>query len=117
MELGELHVDTGLRVEGQLGARGVEFLETIMDAKLQCPQLPVGDDQEVATSASRVEELDAPEVRQETLQIGFLGPCFREALLQLVEEQWTDELQDVGLGRVVLAQAPSSLLVLHCLEQ
>ncbi len=41
----------------------------------------------------------------------------REAIPEVVEEHRLDDLQDVRLGRVVLAQLTTCTLVLHRLEQ
>ena len=86
------------------------------------PQFPVGDDEEVAAAAGRVEEskpsqflLEAPQVGKAAavlagLEPGELGP-------QVVQEQRLDDLQDVLLGGVVGALGAALLGVHDRLEQ
>src|SRR5699024_12101801 len=117
VELSQLHMHTRLCFQRQLGAPRVELLETPMDPQLQGAQLTVGDDQEVSAAAGRVEECERAEVLEQLLEVALLRACLDEPLLELVKKQGADELQDVGLGRVVLAQSAPGLLVLHRLEQ
>src|SRR5690625_6043181 len=81
-----------------------------MDPQLQGAQLTVGDDQEVSAAAGRVEKCDRAEVFEQLLEVALLRACLDEPFLELVEEQGADELQDVGLGCVVLAQSAPGLL-------
>ena len=89
----------GVRVRGG----GAQFAD---DLDLQRAQLAVGDDEEVAAAARRVQEAQRAEFVLETLQRGaavrvLARPQPLELGAQVVQEQRLDDLQDVLLGGVV----------------
>ena len=69
----------------------------------QRAQLAVGDDEEVATAARRIEQAQRAELLLEPPEIGDAAARLQPLKLgpQVVEEQRLDHLQDVLLGRVV----------------
>ena len=80
----------------------------LQDLDLEQPQLPVGDDQEVAAAARRVEEPHAAELLLKAEQRGAAAAVLArlqalEFRPQIVHEERLDHLQDVLLGRVVRA--------------
>ncbi|CAI7624651.1 unnamed protein product [Penicillium discolor] len=66
---------------------------------------------------SRVEEPHPAHVRAKLLELGGVVITVGESLAELVEEHRPDDLHDVGLGRVVLAELTPCGLVLDGLEE
>ena len=78
---------------------------------LQGAQFPVGDDEEVAATAGRVEELHGAQALPEGEQRGAPAPVLpggdpAELGAEVVEEERLDDLQDVPFGGVVGALFP-----------
>ena len=98
-------VDHRLHLELQLGGvRARRHRPQHFD--FQRAQLSVGDDEEVATTARRVEQAQRAKSVPKLPQISHAAavPAFLKVLefsAQIVEEQWLDHLQDVLLGGVV----------------
>ena len=86
------------------------------DAVLDAAQLPIGDDQEVAGAARRVEVVGLGERGLEVVEGAAVVPRRQHLLLDGVEEQRPQHLEDVRLGRVVRAEFAAGLLRLDLLE-
>ena len=105
----------GVRVRGG----GAQFAD---DLDLQGAQLAVGDDEEVAAAARRVQEAQRAEFVLEALQRGaavrvLARPQPLELGAQVVQEQRLDDLQDVLLGGVVGARGAAGRGLHDGLEQ
>ena len=72
---------------------------------LQFAQFPIGDDQEIAATAGRIEELHLAQPLLKGSQFGaafsLARPQTVEFRSQIVEKQWPDHLHNVLLGDVV----------------
>src|ERR1019366_7418907 len=92
------------------------------DFELQLAQLAVGDDEEVAAAAGRIEEADFGQLVVKLVQArgaagGAVGLDALELGAEVVEEQGADDFEDVLLRRVVPADAPAFLAVHNRLEE
>ena len=96
--------------------------ECLQQVDLEKPQLPVRDDQEVATATRRVEKPERGKLCVKCFE-GFAASAvapFRKTLefgAKVVEKQRFYYLQDVPLGRVVGSLRPALRLVHDRLEQ
>ena len=122
VELVHVHHRLPRRIEHCLPGRGGRASNVADDLDFQQPQFPVGDDEEVATTACGVEERQAAELRLELSESGETAPapaCSHALELgpQVVHEQRLDHLEDVLLGRVVRPLRPALRRVHHRLEQ
>ena len=83
----------------------------------QQPQLAVGDHQEVAAAAGRIEETQAGKLLVELLQLALVALDPLELRPQVVEEQRAHHLEDVALAGVVAADLPALARLHHALKQ
>ena len=96
-----------------------EVVERLHDLELDGSELTIGDNDEVAAAAGWVHESDGAESVPEFVEGvdlllgGVAGKGGRELFTQFVEEQRVQCLEDVLLGRVVLAQCASGCGVSH----
>lgn len=84
--------------------------------KFEQAQLAVGDDEEVAAAAGRVEKLQGAEL---LLELGELVAVVFEAVKfvpQLIQEQRFDELEDIRFAGVMGTEVAAFLRVHHTLE-
>jgi len=85
--------------------------------QLQAAQLAIGDHEEVAASARRVEKAQLPQALLELEELVHVALYALEFSPEIVEEQRPDQPQDVGLGGVVRAGGAPVLGVHDALEQ
>ena len=119
VELIDVHHRERRHILHGLPLRAVNF-EQHLD--LQFAQLPVGDDQEVAAAAGRIEEAHLAQALLEAQQIRPPTPAALRAdtlkfRAQLIEEERLDHLEDVLLGRVMSADRAAVVRVHHRLKQ
>lgn len=97
-------------------ALAVGLAAPLVDLGFDRAHLLVGDDEEVARAAGRVED---PDTRHAVAQVqklpGIVAGLF-QLLAQVVEEERVEHLQDVGHAGVVHAERPALLVVGHCLD-
>ncbi len=122
VELVHVHHRLPRSIEHRLPTRGGRLSNLADDLDFERPQFPVGDDEEVAAAARRVEERQAAELRLEPPERREAAPAparFHafELRVQVVHEQRLDHLEDVLLGRVVRALRAALRRVHHRLEQ
>ena len=84
--------------------------------KLQRAQFAVGNHQEIAAAAGRVEELQGGQLAVQLRQFLLVVAGLAQLRLQAVQEQRADQLEDVLLAGVVRAQVAPRLAVHHRLE-
>ena len=111
VELVHIALDVAKLFHVQRGAdRAVAALDGLQGfhrVQLQPADLAVGDDQEVAAAACRVEAVDAAQPLQQLLQslrTSARAPRRQQFGLEPVQKQGTDHPQDIGLARVMRAQ-------------
>ena len=78
----------------------------------QQAQFAVGDDEEIAAAAGRIEKAESRELFVEAPQFGFAAFGALEFGAQVVEEKRADDFEDVALAGVMPADLPA-LLRLH----
>jgi len=105
--------DQAVHIEGHL----LPVTRGAQDVQLEQAQFTVGDDEEVAAAAGRLEEGQGSEFVVELVQAIAVAPHGLELGPQFIEKQRLDQLEDVGLGGVVRAQVPPGFRVHDRLEQ
>ncbi|TRW14020.1 hypothetical protein FMM06_09780 [Glacieibacterium frigidum] len=105
----------------EAGQHALIEIQRTQRLQLDGAQLAIGDDEEIAAAACRIEEVEAAQLADELLQSALSprGADEQPAQLgtQIVEEQRPDDLQDVGLAGIVCACLAALAGVHHRLEQ
>ena len=91
--------------------------QRLEDFNFQQAQFAVGDDQEVAAAARRIEEAEGADFAVELPEQGLAAPGELEFLAQVVHEERVDNLEDVALGGVVPAGLAAFRGIHHALEE
>ena len=87
------------------------FAAPPVDLGLDLPHLLVGDDEEVAGAAGRIEHPDARHALAQVEQLARVVARFLQLRAQIVQEQRVQHLQDVRHAGVVHAQRAALLVV------
>ena len=105
----------------QFGIDPLVAIQRLQAFQFEPPDLAIGDDEEIAAAAGRVEKAHPGQAGLELQQRLVLCRPARfqpfQLLAQLVEEERADYLQDVLLAGVMRALRPPLLRVHHGLEQ
>ncbi|MBW7835404.1 MAG: hypothetical protein H3C28_02035 [Sphingomonadales bacterium] len=88
----------------------------------QHPQFAVGDDQKVAAAAGGVEKFEIPQLflkLQQVRNAAAVSPRLQpvEFRLQVIQEQWSDDLHDILFGGIVRALGAALLGIHHRLKK
>ena len=100
VELSDRHLAEQGDVHRTLSGRTLLFGDAMEELCLHPAKFSIGNDEEVATAAGRVEEAERGEPVMEALECR-QGPCCLELCFEVVEEQGPDSSEDVCFGRVV----------------
>ena len=122
VELIDIDPAQSRRIQRPLLFRAARRPQPANHLDLQCPQLAIGDDQEIAAAARRIEDPKLAEPLVKSPQLGLApgeaaGHDLLEVRSQFVKEQGLDDLEYVLLGGVVSTHGASLLAIHHGLKQ
>ncbi|KQP11345.1 hypothetical protein ASF28_10010 [Methylobacterium sp. Leaf99] len=94
----------------------VGFLTTVVDVRLNGPHFLVGDDQEIARAAGRIEDADLRHALTQVEQHACIVAGLIQSPPQVIEEQRVQHLQDVWHAGVMHAERAAFVLIRHGLD-
>ena len=116
-ELVHVHADQAVHIHRQLALVGAQFVVGPQHLQLQLAQFAVADDQEVAAPTGRVKKRQLAQLFVKFKQLVAVAFDPLKLGVQFVQKQGLDQLEDVGLRRVVRTQVAAGFLVHDALEQ
>ena len=117
VELVHVDADQAVHVHALLAGVAAELMAGAQHLQLQQTQFAVADDEEISAAAGGVEKREAAQFFVELEQTVAVVFGLFELGAQVIQKQWTDQLEDVFLTGVVRAQVAAGLGVHDALEQ
>ena len=114
-----VHVDANqaVHVHALLACVAAQRMAGAQHLQLQQTQFAVADDEEISAAAGGVEKREAAQFFVELEQTVAVVFGLFELGAQVIQKQWTDQLEDIFLTGVVRAQVAAGLGVHDALEQ